>query len=86
MKNYPHKSFPQFSKIVAIKDSPVVNSQLFGKNIQAYKIGDIFEVKSCFHNECVIFHPLVNSTMSVKSENFILLEEWRNTKIDEIIR
>ena len=73
------------TKVIAIKDSPVVNSAQFGKAARAYKVGDIFELRIEFEDQLVIYHPLT-VTMAVTKENFKKLQEHRNTRIDEIIR
>jgi hypothetical protein len=77
--------FDKFSKIIAIKDSPVIDSSQFGKRIQAYKTGDVFEVMSSFSDQVVVWHPKIESTMAMNSDNFVLLSEWRNDKIEKLI-
>ena len=77
--------FNKFSRVIAIKDSPVVSSIQFGNNIQAYKKGDIFEVMSSFTDQIVVWHPKIGSTMALDSKNFELLSEFRNKKIDSIL-
>ena len=76
--------FDKFSKIIAIKDSPIVDSPQFGR-VQAYKVGDVFEVMTSFSNEVVVWHPLINSSMSLDSSNFVYLSDFRNDKIEKII-
>ena len=77
--------FNKFVKVIAIEDSPIVNSLQFGNGIQAYKKGDIFEVMSSFTDQIVVWHPNIGSTMALDSNNFELLSEFRNKKIDSIL-
>lgn len=79
------KILNKFVKVIAIKDSPIVNSKQFGNGIQAYKKGDIFEVISSFSDQIVVWHPKIESTMAMDSKNFELLSEYRNVKIDKIL-
>ena len=89
--------FNKFVKVIAIRDAPIVDSRQFGNGIQAYNKGDIFEVLSAFRSknllsgtididQIVVWHPKIGSTMALESKNFELLSEFRNKKIDEIIR
>jgi hypothetical protein len=77
--------FNKFVKVIAIEDSPIVNSLQFGKGVQAYKKGDIFEVMSSFTDQIIVWHPKIGSTMALDSKNFELLSEFRNKKIDSIL-
>jgi len=77
--------FNNFSKVIAIKDAPIVNSKEFGNGIQAYKKGDIFEVISTFGNEIVVWQPLVGSTMALNSDNFDYLRDFRDRQINNIL-
>jgi len=77
--------FNKFEKVIAIKDAPIVDSKQFGNDIQAYKKGDIFEVMSSFSNQIVVWHSKIESTMALDSDNFELLSEFRNKKIDSIL-
>jgi len=77
--------FNNFSKVIAIKDAPIVNSKEFGNGIQAYKKGDKFEVMSSFNDQIVIWHPMIGSTMACDSKNFELLEEFRDKQINNIL-
>jgi hypothetical protein len=79
------KTFDKFSQVIAIKDAPIVNSKQFGNVIQAYKKGDKFEVMSSFVDEIVIWHPVIGSTMACDSDNFELLEEFRDRQINKIL-
>jgi hypothetical protein len=84
------KTFNKFSQVIAIKDAPIVNSpthlaKQFGNVIQAYKKGDKFEVMSSFVDEIVIWHPVIGSTMACDSDNFELLEEFRDKQINKIL-
>lgn len=79
------KTFNKFSQVIAIKDSPIVNSKQFGNGIQAYKKGDKFEVMSSFSGQIVIWHPVIGSTMACDSDNFELLEEFRDKQINNIL-
>jgi hypothetical protein len=78
--------FNKFVKVISIRDSPIVDSKKFGNGIQAYKKGDVFEVMSSFTDQIVVWHSKIGSTMALESKNFELLSEFRNKKIDEIIR
>jgi len=60
-------------KVIAIEDS------------QPYKKGDIFEVYSFNPDWLVIWHPTFGK-MHVTSNNFELLSDFRNRKIDEALR
>lgn len=78
--------FNKFSKVIAIKNAPIVDSKQFGNGIQAYKKGDIFEVVApSFVDLIVVWHPKIESTMALPSNNFELLSEFRNKKIDSIL-
>lgn len=77
--------FEKNSKVIAIKDAPIVDSKQFGNDIQAYKRGDIFEVVSSFSDQIIVWHPKIRSTMALDSSNFELLSEFRNKKIDSIL-
>jgi hypothetical protein len=79
------KYFNKFSQVIAVKDAPIVNSKQFGNGIQAYKKGDKFEVMSSFSDQIVVWHPMIGSSMACDSENFELLEEFRDKKINNIL-
>lgn len=78
------KIFNKFVQVIAIKDAPIVNSKQFG-NVQAYKKGDKFEVMSSFTDQIVVWHPVIGSTMACDSDNFELLEEFRDKQINKIL-
>jgi hypothetical protein len=79
------KYFNKFSQVIAIKDAPIVNSKQFGNGIQAYKKGDKFEVMSSFTDQIVIWHPKINSTMACDSNNFELLEDFRDKQLNNVL-
>jgi len=76
-----------FDKVIAIESGPIVDSKQFGNGVQAYKKGDIFEIVApSFIDMIVVWHPKIGSTMALSSNNFELLSEFRNRKIDETLR
>ena len=88
--------FSQGSKIIALVDAkdpttPFPSDAPDFKNIErAYFKGDIFEVnrESIEDNSYMytyIYHPILDLDLSVRSENFMLLEDWRVSQIDKII-
>jgi hypothetical protein len=79
------KIFNKFVQVIAIKDAPIVNSKQFGNGIQAYKKGDKFEVMSSFSNEIVVWHPMIGSTMACDSNNFELLEDFRDKQLHNVL-
>jgi hypothetical protein len=79
------KIFNKFVQVIAIKDAPIVNSKQFGNEIQAYKKGDKFEVMSSFSNEIVVWHPMIGSTMACDSNNFELLEDFRDKQLNNVL-
>ena len=82
-------NFEKGQTVIAINDSPRMNSAYFGNGVQAYKKGDKFKVISTYGNkdfdEIVVWHPLIDSTMSLSAKNFQLLEEFREEKIHTIL-
>jgi hypothetical protein len=73
-------------KVIAIKDAPIVNSKQFGNGIQAYKKGDKFDaVMLSFTDQIVIWHPKINSTMACNSNNFELLEDFRDKQLHNVL-
>jgi hypothetical protein len=79
------KKFNKFSQVIAIKDAPIVNSKQFGNGIQAYKKGDKFEVMSSFNDQIVVWHPMIESTMALDSDNFELLIDYRDKQINSVL-
>lgn len=79
------KTFNKFVQVIAIKDAPIVNSKQFGNGIQAYKKGDKFEVMSSFDDQIVIWYPKINSTMACDSNNFELLEDFRDKQLNDVL-
>ena len=85
------KYFNKFSKIIAIKDAPIVNSSQqyaftgITGDIQAFKTGDVFEVISTFAGVIIVYHPKFKIQMAVDSDKFELLENHRNNKLNQIL-
>ena len=79
------KMFDKFTKVIAISDAPIIESTQFGNNVRAYKKGDIFEVMSSFTDQIVVWHPLIQSSMSLNSDNFEELITHRTKKIESIL-
>jgi hypothetical protein len=77
--------FEKGMTVIAINDSPRMFSTHFGDGVQAYKKGDKFKVINTYSDEIVVWHPLINSTMSLSAKNFQILEEYRQEKIETIL-
>ena len=81
----------KFDKVICIIDAPLIdkNIDLSRHHLpnldRAYKVGDIYEVVSIWSDQLVIWYPPLNSTMSVNRDNFILLSEWRDRKIESVL-
>lgn len=80
----------KFDKIIAIADSPLngeikANIKRLGFPIErAYKKGDVFELLSMFSDCYVIWHPVINTSMSVSKNDFVSLSKWRDARLNEL--
>jgi hypothetical protein len=80
-------------KVIAINDAPIPNRGYHHNGVyydRAYYKGNIFEVydRSTWGTEdhLIIYHDKLETTMDVDPENFITLEEYRDKKIDKILK
>ncbi len=71
--------------VIAISDAPLVDSNHYGKKLQAYKRGDIFKVYSKFSDQIVIWNDTIQSTIACNIENFEILSEHRHKQINKIL-
>jgi hypothetical protein len=79
-------------KVIAINDAPTPENGYYSRGIyldRAYHKGDIFECqeesKPAYTGYMIIWHDKLEAEMEVDSNNFITLEEYRNSQIDKII-
>ena len=77
-------------KVIAIQNAPDIDTTIsWAKefNIErAYKKGDIFKTHKKYKNVLVIFNHYIDEPMDVNPDNFITLDEFRNIKINQIIK
>ena len=74
-------------KVIAVNDAPKSNGYYYkGKFVdKAYYKGDVFEVVDN-KGWLVIKHDKLQTNMEVNLYNFQSLDEWRNEKINEILK
>ena len=87
-------------KVIAIKDAPIPKNGYYSNGVyldRAYYKGDVFDSyflrpqytnwgsKPSSSGFMVIWHDKLQAEMEVDSNNFITLEEWRNSQINKII-
>lgn len=83
-------------KVIAIKDAPIPKNGYYSNGVyldRAYYKGDVFDLslnedwgsKPSSSDFMVIWHDKLQAEMEVDSNNFITLEEWRNSQINKII-
>lgn len=78
-------------KVIAIKDSPIlpIGTDSYEKNgvyhERAYYKGDIFDVH---RNDgwLIVYNHRIGINMDVNSDNFIKLEEWREKRLNELLK
>lgn len=86
-------------KVIAINDAPIPKNGYYNNGVyldKAYYKGDIFSVIGGgylggvsvigYFDFLIIYHDKLGAEMEVSKDNFISLEDYRNQKIDEIIR
>ena len=78
-------------KVIAIKDAPIPKNGYYSNGVyldRAYYKGDVFDLS--LSEDCgskyymVIWHDKLQAEMEVNKDNFISLEEWRNSQINKI--
>ena len=81
-------------KVIAINDAPIPSSDpyLTSSGIyldRAYYKGDIFECiddDEVSTNHILIYHNIIGCKMEVTKSNFMSLDNWRESKINEILK
>jgi hypothetical protein len=80
-------------KVIAINDAPIPKTGYYSGDIyldRAYYKGDVFDLslesKSSYSGFMVIWHDKIEYEMEVDSNNFITLDEWRNSQINKILK
>jgi hypothetical protein len=77
-------------KVIAINDAPIPENKYYSAGIyldRAYYKGDIFE---CFDFKTdtsflIIWHNKLEAEMEVNINNFMTLEDWRNSRLNKIL-
>ena len=81
-------------KVIAINDAPTPKNGYHSNGVyldRAYYKGDIFESYETFGDErvksvyLVIWHDKLEAEMEVDSNNFMILEEYRDMKLDSLL-
>ena len=81
-------------KVIAINDAPTPKHGYSSNGVyldRAYYKGDIFESYETFDDErvnkvyLVIWHDKLGAEMDVDSNNFMILEDYRDMKLDTLL-
>lgn len=71
--------------VIAIKDSPIISSH-YGQQLQAYRVGDKFEVIKIFDEDhIIVWHTKFGYEMVVCVNCFETLDFHRGKMIDKVL-
>ena len=80
--------------VVAINDGPIPKYGFIKGKIhldRAYKVGDTFRVyresiEDSSRRRLIIWHPILETEMDVNIDNFMTLSEYRDIKLEELLK